>query len=129
LWTPEEYRESLAATAADMDNTVGRAWRPLEDTAVAAQLLYEAGSDYQNYRRSVDYYPEGSLIWLEVDAIIRQESKGARSLDDFCRAFYGGPGSGAPATKPYTFDDVVAGLKAVQPYDWAGYLNERIHST
>jgi predicted metalloprotease with PDZ domain len=128
LWSADDYRESLAATAADMDTTYGRTWRPLEDTAVAAQLLYEAGSDYQNYRRSVDYYPEGSLIWLEVDAIIRQESKGAKSLDDFCRAFHGGA-SGAPAIKPYTFDDVVAGLKAVQPYDWAAYLNERIHST
>jgi predicted metalloprotease with PDZ domain len=128
LWTPEEYRESLASTAAAMDTTYGRAWRPLEDTAVAAQLLYEAGADYENYRRSVDYYPEGTLIWLEIDSMIRQQSKGAKSLDDFCRTFHGGA-SGAPATKPYTFDDVVSALKSVQPYDWAAYLNERLHST
>jgi predicted metalloprotease with PDZ domain len=128
LWTPEEYRESLAATAADMDTTYGRTWRPLEDTAVAAQLLYEAGNDYQNLRRSVDYYPEGTLIWLEVDAIIRQQSKGAKSFDDFCRAFHGGA-SGAPAIKPYTFDDVVAALNGVQPYDWAGHLRERVQTT
>jgi predicted metalloprotease with PDZ domain len=128
LWSAEEYRESLAATAADMDNTYGRTWRPLEDTAVAAQILYEAGGDYENYRRSVDYYPEGSLIWLEVDAMIRQMSKGTKSLDDFCHAFHGGA-SGAPATKPYTFEDVVAALNSVQPYDWAGHLNQRLHST
>jgi predicted metalloprotease with PDZ domain len=127
LWTPEEYRDSLAATAADMDNTAGRAWRPLEDTAVAAQLLYEAGADYENYRRSVDYYPEGTLIWLEIDTIIRQQSKGAKSLDDFCHAFHGGA-SGAPATKPYTFDDIVATLNAVQPYDWAKHLKERVQA-
>jgi predicted metalloprotease with PDZ domain len=128
LWTPELYRDSLASTAADMDNTYGRRWRPLEDTAVAAQILYEAGSDYQNYRRSVDYYPEGLLLWLDADVTIRRLSKGAKSLDDFCRTFHGGT-SGAPALKAYTFDDIVAALNAVQPNDWAKFLNERLRST
>ncbi len=128
LWTPDQYRDSLATTAAELDNEYGRTWRPLEDTAVAAQTLYGAGSDYSSYRRSVDYYPEGSLIWLEVDATIRELSHGRKSLDDFCRAFEGGP-SGAPAMKTYTFEDVVAGLNAVQPNDWAGFLNQRLRST
>ncbi len=128
LWSAEDYRESLAGTAAELDTKFGRTWRPLEDTAVAAQVLYEAGADYGNYRRSTDYYPEGTLIWLEADVMIRQRSQGAKSLDDFCRAFYGGPG-GAPALKAYNFEDVVAALNAVQPYDWAGFLNQRLHST
>ena len=67
LWTPEDYRESLAETAAELDNKYGRTWRPLEDTAVAAQVLYDSGGDYQNLRRGVDYYPEGTLIWLDAD--------------------------------------------------------------
>jgi predicted metalloprotease with PDZ domain len=125
LWTPEEYRESLANTAAEMDNTYGRKWRPLEDTGTFAQVLYNAGRDYENYRRGVDFYPEGTLLWLEIDAIIRQQSKGAKSLDDFCRAFHGGADSG-PAIKPYTFEDVVAALNAVQPYDWAKHLRDRV---
>lgn len=128
LWTPESYREKLAGTAAALDNEFGRQWRPLEDTAVAAQVLYDSGNDYGDYRRNVDFYPEGTLIWLEADVTIRQLSKGKKSLDDFCRTFHGGPG-GAPALKPYGFADVVAGLNAVQPYDWAGFLNERLHST
>ena len=128
LWSAGEYRDSLASTAAALDTQFGRTWRPLEDTAVAAQVLYEAGSDYGNYRRGVDYYPEGVLIWLEADVTIRQLSKGSKSLDDFCRAFHGGPG-GAPALKAYNFDDVVAALNAVQPYEWAGFLIQRIHST
>ena len=28
----------------------------------------------------------------------------------------------------YSFDDVVAGLNAVMPYDWAKFLNERINA-
>jgi predicted metalloprotease with PDZ domain len=128
LRTAADFRESLAATAADLDHKFGRTWRPLEDTAVAAQILYSAGGDYDNYRRNVDYYPEGTLIWLEADTMIRQLSKEAKSLDDFCCAFHGGPG-GAPALKPYEFADVVAGLNAVQPADWTGFFNQRIKST
>ncbi|HXA52638.1 MAG TPA: hypothetical protein VNV86_20115, partial [Candidatus Acidoferrum sp.] len=128
LWSPEDYRESLAFTAAELDNKFGRTWRPLEDTAVAAQVLYEAGGDYQTLRRSTDFYPEGTLIWLEVDATIRQLSKGAKSLDDFCRAFHGGANTGI-ALKTYEFKDVLDTLNSVQPYDWAGFLKQRIKST
>jgi len=128
LWTPQEYRDWLAITAASLDREAGRKWRPLEDTAVAAQILYEAGDDYAEYRRGVDYYPEGTLIWLDADVKIRQLSGGRKSLDDFCKAFLGGPG-GAPALKTYTFDDVVATLNGVQPFDWAAFLNQRLHST
>jgi predicted metalloprotease with PDZ domain len=128
IWTAEEYRDMLAEIAASLDTEYGRTWRPLEDTAVAAQTLYEAGGDYTNYRRTVDYYPEGDLIWLEADVIIRQLSKGAKSLDDFCRTFEGGS-SGRPAVKGYNFDDVVSALNGVQVYDWRGFLNERLHST
>jgi predicted metalloprotease with PDZ domain len=128
LWTPEQYRDWLAITAASLDNEYGRRWRPLEDTAIAAQLLYSAPEDYNAYRRNVDYYPEGTLIWLEADVTIRKLSKGAKSLNDFCKSFYGGPG-GKPDMKTYSFQDVVAALNAVQPYDWADFLNQRLHST
>ena len=128
LLTPDEFREDLAITAAALDRKSGRTWRPLEDTAVAAQLLYNARDDYAGYRRGVDYYDEGTLIWLEADVLIRSLSKGSKSLNDFCRAFHGGPG-GAPALKTYTFEDVVAGLNSVQPYDWANFLHQRVEST
>jgi len=128
LWSAADYRDSLAITAAQLDRESGRTWRPLEDTAVAAQLLYEAPNEFSEYRRSVDYYPEGSLIWLETDVLIRSLSHGTKSLNDFCRSFHGGPG-GAPALKPYNFDDLVAALNAVQPYDWAGFFQKRLRST
>ena len=76
LRSPELYRENLALYAAAMDNTAGRAWRPLEDTAVAAQLLYDGRPDWASWRRGVDFYTESELIWLEADTIIRQASGG-----------------------------------------------------
>ena len=125
LWTPEQYRDALAATAAMLDHRAGRTWRPLEDTAVSVQTLRMLGSQWQNWRRSLDYYPEGEVIWLEVDSTIRQLTKGQRSMDDFCRRFHGGE-SGPPKVVPYTFDDVVRTLNDVAPYDWATLLKERV---
>jgi predicted metalloprotease with PDZ domain len=128
LWSAEQYREALAATAASLDHRAGRQWRPLEDTAVSVQTLRMMGSQWQNWRRSLDYYPEGELIWLEVDATIRQQTHGERSLNDFCRRFHGGE-SGPPKVVPYTFDDVVHALNDVAPYDWASLLRERVKTT
>ncbi len=126
VWTPEEWRENAAETAASMDATPGLKWRPLEDTATAAQLLYDDRSDWRNIRRGTDFYPEGSLIWLEADTIIRRESHGQKSLDTFIQNFYGGPG-GKPELKTYTADDLYAALQAVQPYDWQGFFRQRVY--
>jgi predicted metalloprotease with PDZ domain len=52
-------------------------------------------------------------------------SNGQRSLDDFARAFFAGR-EGDWGTSTYRFEDVVATLHAVQPYDWAGFLRTRI---
>jgi predicted metalloprotease with PDZ domain len=127
LWTPEQYREALAQTAAMLDHRAGRSWRPLEDTARSVQILRLQGPEWENWRRGLDYYPEGDLIWLEVDTIIRQQTHGQKSLNDFCRLFHGGE-SGAPKLAPYTFDDVVAALTQVVPYDWAALLKERVNA-
>jgi predicted metalloprotease with PDZ domain len=128
LLSPEQYREQLASTAASLDHRSGRTWRPLEDTARSVQFLRTLGSQWSSWRRSLDYYPEGDLIWLEVDAIIRQQTHGQRSLDDFCRGFYGGQ-SGPPMMVPYTFEDVVRALNEIVPYDWASLLRERVGAT
>ncbi len=127
LRTPEQYREHLAWVAAYLDQRPGRTWRPLADTAVAAQMLYGARPDWASWRRGVDYYDESDLIWLEADTIIRQRSHGARSLDDFCRQFYGGT-SGAPVVVTYTFEDVVTALNEAAAYDWRNFFLTRLES-
>jgi len=127
LWTEEDFREAQAAAAASLDSHAGRSWRPLLDTATAAQVLYGAPDDWSAWRRSVDFYDEGNLIWLEADVLIRQQSGGRRSLDDFLRRFHGGPG-GQPAVKTYTFDDVVASLNEVATYDWRTFLQARVET-
>jgi len=127
LESADRFRDWLAYAAAHLDHESGRAWRSLADTAVSAQLLYDAREDYSGLRRGVDFYSEGALVWLEVDVLLRQLSHGAKSIDDFTRAFHGGAG-GAAVVKPYTLDDLVAALKAIQPYDWAGFFRDRVES-
>jgi predicted metalloprotease with PDZ domain len=63
-----------------------------------------------------------------VDARIRALTMGQRSLDDFCRHFFGGH-SGAPVLKPYSFDDLVSELNAVAAYDWKDLLTRRLTAT
>ena len=127
LWSVNDYREQLAITAATMNNVPGRTWRPLQDTADEAQVLYFTARNWSSWRRSVDFYPEGELLWLDVDTRIRELSKDTRSLDDFLRAFHG-VNDGGMEVLTYEFDDVVKALQAVQPNDWRSFLRERLDS-
>jgi predicted metalloprotease with PDZ domain len=128
IWSPEQYRSYLAASGAELDHRPGRTWRNLQDTATAAQILYSASAQWDNWRRSVDYYPEGELIWLDVDTTMRKLSGGKKSLNDFCARFLGAGGNTPPKVVPYVFEDVVNGLNVIQSYDWAHFLNERLSS-
>lgn len=129
LWTPDEYRENLALVAARYGpGRPGRTWRPLLDTTTAAQILYGAPGQWTNWRRGVDFYDEDVLVWLEVNSIIHRQTHGKKSLEDFCRLFYGGPNDG-PQLKTYTFQDLVDALNKIAPYDWVGYFHKRLDST
>lgn len=128
LWTGQQYREHLAQIAADLDHKPGRLWRPLIDTTIAAQILYEAPNKWTSLRRGVDFYDEGWLIWLDADTKIRELTGGTRSLDDFCKRFHGPP-STPPTVKNYGFDDVVTTLNEVAPFDWRNFLLMRLNST
>src|SRR5207302_1908230 len=127
LWNKQQFLDEAAETAATLDHTPGRRWRPLQDTADAAQLLYSAPSEFGNWRRGVDYYPEGFLIWLDADTLIRQQTHGQKSINDFCRLFFGGQ-SGPPTVVSYKFEDVVAALNQVAPNNWAQWLRQRLDS-
>lgn len=134
LWKPEDYRENLALVAAGLAARQGRTWRPLQDTADMAPKLYQSGRNWSMRRRGVDFYDEGELIWLEADTLIRLQTGGSKSLDDFCRAFYG-EGSGGPALegkKPtvssYTADDVYRTLNTVLNHNWKGFFTSRLTS-
>jgi predicted metalloprotease with PDZ domain len=126
LWTKQQTLDQLAMTAAYFDALPGRAWRSLQDTTndpiIDSRIDFIA---WRSWQRAADYYPEGQLIWLDADTLIRERSQGKRSLDDFARSFFG-VNDGSMVTVTYTFEDVVRALNAVEPYDWASFLRERL---
>ncbi|HEY5657671.1 MAG TPA: M61 family peptidase [Myxococcota bacterium] len=127
LWTPEYARDSLAFNAADLSHRAGRAWRPLVDTARAAYLLYGVPPQWKSWRRGVDFYDEGVLLWLEADTLIRSLSGGRKSLDDFCQAFTAGE-DGRPAVKPFTYEQLTQELSKIAPHDWRKFFDDRVYA-
>ncbi|HEV2079347.1 MAG TPA: peptidase M61 [Allosphingosinicella sp.] len=128
LMPAEDVKAELARTAAYFDTLPGRSWRALGDTTFDPIINARRPQPFSSFQRSEDYYSEGMLIWLDVDSIIRERTGGRRSIDDFAAAFFGvNPGSEGSLT--YTFDDVVQTLNAVTPYDWRGYLTQRVEQT
>jgi predicted metalloprotease with PDZ domain len=116
----------IAAAAANLSAMPGREWRPVADTTSDPIFAARKPKPYPSMARGEDYYTEGALVWLEADQIIREASKGRRGLDDFARLFFGLT-DGDLGQVTYTFDDVVAALGTVQPYDWAQFLRTRLY--
>jgi predicted metalloprotease with PDZ domain len=127
LISPQEWLDELASDAFSVSEP-GRTWRPLQDTADSAPFLYLAGGTWNGWRRTTDFYAEGSLIWLEADVTIRTLTKGAKSLDDFCTLFHGQRDNGRVWMKPYDVAEVYDTLNKVAPYDWRGFFEQRLTS-
>jgi predicted metalloprotease with PDZ domain len=126
LMSKQEVLDAIAETAATYDNTPGRAWRPLVDTTNDPIIAQRAPQPWRSWQRSEDYYSEGQLIWIDVDRILRQQSRGKKSIDDFARAFFG-VNDRDYGELTYTFEDVVATLNKIQPFDWDAYLRSRVY--
>ncbi len=128
LVSAEQARDQLARTAAYHSTMAGRSWRSLQDTVADPLLEQRSPRSWYDLQRGFDFYDEMALVWLDVDTLIRERSGDKRSLDDFAKAFFGiHDGRVQPLT--YTFDNVVAALSAVEPYDWATLLRDRLDRT
>ncbi|MFZ2997898.1 M61 family metallopeptidase [Sphingobium sp.] len=121
MFTKAETLDAYAQIAAKLDTAVGRQWRPMEDTTHDPIMSARRPKGWTSWQRSEDYYNEGLMIWLEADAIIRKQTRGAKGLDDFAKAFFGvKPGDWGQLV--YNRQDVIATLNGIAPYDWAGFF-------
>ena len=125
LWSADTYLAALARTAAKCANMPGRRWRPLEDTTRDPIICARKKLPWESWQRNEDYYTDGQLIWLDVDTRLRELTEDRNSLDDFARDFFGMQ-DGNHQTLPYEFDDVVAALDRIAPFDWGGYFTDRL---
>src|SRR6185503_17289315 len=113
LKTADQYEDTVAMVAAELDYTRGRNWRSTEDTAIAASVLRGGNPAWSNWKRGQDYYYEGELLWLDADTLIRKMTNNKKSLDDFAKIFLGRGGNTGPLIVTYTFDELVQNLNQV----------------
>ena len=123
----QQTLDKLAMDAATVADRAGRSWKNLEDSTNDA--IYMAGHhvSWRDWQRREDYYPEGVILWLDVDARLRELTHGKRGLDDFARTFFGASDNGR-RTWTYDFQDVCAALDKVAVDDWAGFLGRHLRS-
>lgn len=126
----EQFRDGWVGTIERYMLQAGRLWKSVEDTGAGLRHLRETSPRFEDLRRRQDYYAEGSLFWMEADAIIRGATDNERSLDDFARRFFDGP---PPDTDggvvEHARQDVIDALDAVYSgVDWDALIRERIES-
>jgi predicted metalloprotease with PDZ domain len=126
LKNQEQYRDMLAASAANLDYKPGRDWRSTEDTAIAASILRGGNPAWANWKRGQDYYQEGELFWLDADTTIRKLTDNKKSLTDFLHIFLAKGGNTGPLIVPYHREELIADLNEVVKYDWAAFMHDRI---
>jgi predicted metalloprotease with PDZ domain len=126
LKSQEQYRDILAASAANLDSKPGREWRSTEDTAIAASILRGGNPAWSNWKRGQDYYQEGELFWLDADTLIRKLTDNKKSLTDFLHIFLAKGGNTGPLIVTYNRDELIADLNQVAKYDWATFMHDHI---
>ena len=128
LVSKQDTLDGYASILGNYDTAPGRQWRPLIDTTNDPVISARKPKGWTSWQRSEDYYNEGLMVWMEVDAMLRQKSGGTKSIDDFARAFFG-VRDGDYGELTYTFADVARTLNGIVPYDWATFLNTRLTET
>jgi predicted metalloprotease with PDZ domain len=122
----EYMRDYIARTAAYSVSEPGRAFSALVDTATDNWIIRTPDTGWSSLRRGQDYYDEGALMWLRADVLIREQTRGRLSLDDFIRSFFGQRDT-EPIVVPYTREDIESALSAILPYDWHSFIEAHIY--
>ena len=127
LRTLQETRDQFAIDAAETQARAGRAWKSLQESS--SDSLYMAGhsSSWRDWTRREDYYIEGPLLWLDIDARLRAMTNGKKGLDDFASVFFGGR-EGDTVARTYTFGQLCDALGRTAPADWRAILRHPLDS-
>jgi predicted metalloprotease with PDZ domain len=126
LFSKQDTLDALASIAAAQDVRRARDWRDVEDTTRDPIITARRPKGWVSYQRSEDYYNEGLLIWLEIDATLRARTKGERGMDDFVRLYTAGP-NGTWDARGATLEEIADKLNGLSAYDWTGLLRERLN--
>ncbi len=125
LRTTQQTLDKLAFDASLAAPRGGRAWKTLADSTL--DVLYMPGHPviWRDWQRREDYYPEGVLLWLDVDARLRELSQNRVSIDQFAQRFFA-THDRVESISTYSFQDVCDTLNTLAPADWKSFLNQHL---
>jgi predicted metalloprotease with PDZ domain len=112
LIDPLAYLELIAETIGRVMSQSGRHKQSVAESSFDAWVKYYR-QDENSPNAIVSYYQKGSMVGLALDLTIRQQTKGAKSLDDVMRALwtdFGKKGIGVPEGDVETTAEKVSGL-------------------
>jgi predicted metalloprotease with PDZ domain len=127
LRTLQQSLDALALDASLMAQRKGRQWKTLQDSTIDALYMPGKPVNWRDWQRREDYYPEGVMLWLDVDMLLRELSGDRKSMADFAAVFFGA-GHNARTISTYTYADICKTLNQIAPYNWAGYFNARLQA-
>ncbi len=116
-----DYLELLGRGATALLRNPGRSRQTVAESSWDAWIKYYR-QDENSPNAVVSYYGKGSLIALCLDLLIRERSRGRRSLDDVMRALwarYGTTGAGVPEDGVERTAAEVTGLRLRDFFDRA----------
>jgi predicted metalloprotease with PDZ domain len=125
LRTTQQTLDKLALDAALIANRSGRAWKTLADSTLDVLYMPGHAANWRDWQRREDYYPEGVLLWLDVDARLRELSKNKVGIDQFTQRFFATHGR-VESISTYSFQDVCDTLNTLAPADWKSFLNQHL---
>jgi predicted metalloprotease with PDZ domain len=120
----DEFLENTAKALDDYRHTPGRFQQSASESSFDAWI---ADGDPDRARNaSVNIYPKGQLLGLAMDLRLRQQTRGARGLEDVHRILYA---RHAVAQGGYDPLDFRAALKEVSGQDWSGWWAQYVDGT
>jgi predicted metalloprotease with PDZ domain len=122
----QETLDALALDAAIVQSRAGRRWKSLADSA-NDPLIQNGTVWWRDWQRREDYYVEGVLFWLDIDAQLRQCSHGAKGMDDFAAMFFAASNRKVGERyRTYTEPDVAAALDRLCARPWSDVLRRKL---
>ncbi|WP_395682938.1 M61 family peptidase [Dokdonella sp.] len=126
LRSMQETLDALALDAAIVQSRPGRRWKSLADSG-NDPLIQNGAVHWRDWQRREDYYVEGVLFWLDIDAQLRRCSHGAKGMDDFAALFFAAANRKAGERyRTYKEPDVAATLDRLCPGQWSDVLRHKL---
>lgn len=82
---------------------------------------------WRDWQRREDYYAEGVLLWLDVDAHLRELTHGSAGLDQFAQRFFATHGR-TRSISTYAERDLCTTLNQIAAENWQAFLQRHLQT-